>query len=92
MPGKRRGEQRLARPRRAAHQQVVAAGRGDLDGALGGLLALDLGHVGAGAGKLGEAACRRRQQLRALQMVEQAQKIGRRHHIDFAGPGRFAAL
>ena len=47
------GEQRFARPRRAAHQQIVAACRGDLERALGDLLALDLAKVGAALGRFG---------------------------------------
>ena len=39
------GEHRLARAGRADHQDVVAAGRGDLERALGVLLAVDLGEV-----------------------------------------------
>ena len=39
------GEHRLARARRADHQQVVAAGRGYLERALGVLLPADVGQV-----------------------------------------------
>jgi len=39
-------QHRLARSGRAAHQQVVAAGGGDLERPLGALLALDVGEVG----------------------------------------------
>ena len=47
------GEQRLARARRPAHQQVVPSRRGDLERALGDLLALDLGR---GPGPIGGSA------------------------------------
>ena len=39
------GEHRLSRPRRAAHQQVVAPGGGDLERPLGALLPLDVAQV-----------------------------------------------
>ncbi len=44
--GKTGGEQRFPGTWRAAHQQVVAPGRGDLERALGDFLALDLRQVG----------------------------------------------
>jgi hypothetical protein len=44
--GKALRQHRLARARRAHHQQAVAAGRGDLQRALGAGLALDVGQVG----------------------------------------------
>ncbi len=47
--GQAGGEQRFARARRPDHQQVVAAGRRDLERALGDLLPLDLPEIGAGA-------------------------------------------
>ena len=46
--GQARRQHRLARAGRADHQEVMAAGRRDLEHALGGLLALDLGEVGIG--------------------------------------------
>jgi hypothetical protein len=66
--GKTCGEQRLARARRAAHQQIMAAGRGDLERALGDFLALDLGEVGAVVWRLGLDLGRRGNQAGALQM------------------------
>ena len=45
MPGQPRREHRLAAARRADHQQVVAAGGGDLQRPLRLLLALDVGEV-----------------------------------------------
>jgi hypothetical protein len=43
--GQALGQHRLARPRRADHQEVMGTGGGDLEGALGGLLALDIHQV-----------------------------------------------
>ena len=48
--GQARREHRLAGAGRADQQEVVAAGRGDLEGALGGLLALDVGELGVARG------------------------------------------
>ena len=58
------GEQRLARARRPAHQQIVPAGRGDLERALGDFLPLDLGEVGTAVGRLGFGRRRRRDAAR----------------------------
>ncbi len=90
--GQARRHQRFAGARRADHDQIVAAGRRDLDRALGGLLALDLSQVGAVHGVIGKAGLGRRQQRLAAQMVEQCQQIGGGDHFDIAGPGRFPAL
>ena len=46
-------EQRFARARRAAHQQIMPARRRDLERALGDLLSFDLGEVGPASGRLG---------------------------------------
>ncbi|MNX98034.1 hypothetical protein D3C86_1304200 [compost metagenome] len=43
-------QHRLARARLAHHEQAVAAGRGDLEGALGAGVALDVGQVGIARG------------------------------------------
>ena len=50
MPGQPPREHRLARARRPAEQQVVAAGGGDLERAPRALLAADVGEVGDGGG------------------------------------------
>ena len=87
-----RGEHGFAGARRSDQQQVVAAGRGDLQRAPGGFHALHVGHVGAG-GDLGHAGGGgRRQHLGAAEMVDQAQQVGRRQDVDPAGPGGLAAL
>ena len=49
-PGSRRASIVLPGARRAAEQEVVAAGRGDLERAAGPLLAVDVGEIGPGAG------------------------------------------
>ena len=81
------GEQRLARARRAAHQQIVSAGGGDLERALGDFLALDLGEVGPAVGRLGLGRGRRRNQRGALEMREQRQQVGRGDDVELARPG-----
>ena len=64
MPGRQRGEQRLARARRPAHQQIVPARRGDLQRALGDFLPLDLREVRPPTGGLGFGRWRRRHAAR----------------------------
>ena len=51
--GQARRQHRLARSGRPAHQQVVPPRRGDLQRALGALLALDLARSGPAAVELG---------------------------------------
>ena len=43
------GQHRLARPGRAAHQEVMASGRGNFERALGALLALDVAQIRLGS-------------------------------------------
>jgi hypothetical protein len=70
-PGQARGQHRLARTRRADHQQVVAAGGGDLQGAFGGLLALDAGEIKRVRPRFFERRLGRCQDLRTLEVVDQ---------------------
>ncbi len=86
------GEQRLARAGRPDHQQIVAAGRRDLERALGRLLPFHLGEVGAEARRLRLARGRRREHRAAAEMVEQGDEVGRRDDLDVAGPGRLRPL
>ena len=62
-PGRRARQHRLAGARRADQQQIVAAGGGDLERALGGLLALDVGQLGIVGRLLAQLRRRRRQDL-----------------------------
>ena len=89
--GQPRRQHRLAGAGRADHQQVVAAGRGDLERALGALLALDVLEVEAGGARRRQLRLGRRQQLGALEVVDDRQQVRRREDLDFAGPGRLAA-
>jgi hypothetical protein len=84
--------QRLARAGRPDHQQVVTAGRRDLQRALGRLLPLYLAQVGTTGRLVRFAGLRRGQQTMSLQMVEQRQQVGRGDHLDRAGPGRLRPL
>ena len=85
-------QQRLAGARRPAHQQIVAAGRGNLDAALGRLLPLDVGHVRPAPQAFRCAALRLGQDGLALQMIDQREQIGGGEHVHLAGPGGFRAL
>ena len=75
-PGQARRENRLARPRRADQQQVVAAGGGNLERAFGGLLAFDVGELGIVRRVLGKARYRGAQHLRAIEVVDQREEAG----------------
>jgi hypothetical protein len=74
------------------HQQVVAAGRGDLDRPLGRLLALDVSEVGMPRPVDLQLRCRRRQHLVAFEVIDEGEQRRRRQHRDGAGPGGLAAL
>lgn len=84
-------QHRLAGARRADHEEVVISSRGDLERALGRLLALDVGEVGGR--RLGAALRRlgRGQNLQTLEMVDQREQARRRQDLDLAGPGGLAA-
>ena len=92
MPGRHAASSDLPGARRTAHQQIVTAGRRDLERALGDFLALDLLEVGPADRRLCLARLRAAQQLRALQMREQGQQVGRGDDFDIARPGRLGAL
>ena len=64
-----RRQHRLAGAGRADHEQVVAAGGGDLERALGALLALDVLEVDERAVDLAHLRLRPRQHLRAAEMI-----------------------
>ena len=85
--GQARGQHRLAGARRADHQQVVAAGCGELEGALGGFLPLDVAQVGIVRGRRQRRRPGRRLKLRALEVIDERQQVGRRHDFAAAGPG-----
>ena len=70
----------------------MAARRRDLQRALGDFLPLHLLEVGAAHRRFDRAGLRRRQGGRALEMVEQAQEIGRGDHLHLPRPGSFGAL
>jgi hypothetical protein len=70
----------------------MTTGSGDLQGALGGFLALDLGEIGSGAHRLHLARYGRGQETGTLEMVQQTDQIRRRQHLDVARPGRLRPL
>ena len=85
-------EQRLARARRPAHQEIMTARGGNLERALGDLLPFDLPQIGPADGRLGLPRKRRGQQTRALQMRDQCQQIRGGKHFDITRPSRFGTL
>ena len=86
------GKKRLARARGAAHQQIMPAGCGDLERALGDLLSLDLRKVRAALGRLGIRKLWFRAQARALEVRQEREQVGRRDHVELASPARLASL
>jgi hypothetical protein len=76
---------------RLDHQQIVPARGGDFERALGALLALHIGEVEPGRARRREPRLGRRQQLGALEMIDDRQEARRRDHLHFARPGRLAA-
>ncbi len=86
--GQPRGEHRLAGAGRADHQQIVPAGRRDLQGALGALLALDVAQVERRALDLADLRARPHQHLRALEVVGELDQRARRDDLHLgARPG-----
>src|SRR5580704_14092950 len=84
-------QHRLAGAGRADHQEVVATGRGDFEGALGAFLALDVPEVEHGGARRRQLRLGRRQQLSALEVIDDGEKARRGDDLDLAGPGRLAA-
>lgn len=81
-------QHRLARPRRADHQEIMATGRSDLESAARHLLAADFGKVGQARGAVVAARQGTAAELIATQMVDQRQKAFGRDDLDVvAGPG-----
>ena len=89
--GQPRRQHRFARAGRPDHQQIVAAGGGDFERAFRALLALDVLQVETGGARRRQFCLRRRQQLRALEVVDDRQQVRRRDDFDLAGPGGLAA-
>jgi hypothetical protein len=85
-------QHRLAGARRAAHQQVVAPGRGDLQGALRALLALDVLQIRQAVVEGRDGGLRPRHDLYAFEVVRELDQRARREHLDVAGrPGGLGA-
>jgi hypothetical protein len=70
----------------------MAPGGGDLEGALGDFLPLDLRKVRPALRRLRFRGCGRGQQRRSFQVGEQRQQVRRRDHVELAGPRGLAAL
>jgi hypothetical protein len=81
----------LSHNNRLDHQQIVPARGGDLEGPLGALLALHIGEIEPGRARRREARLGRRQQLGALEMIDDRQEARRRDDLHLARPGRLAA-
>jgi hypothetical protein len=69
----------------------MPAGRGDFERPLGALLALDVLQIEPGGARRRQLRLGRRQQLGALEMVDDRQEARRRDDLNIAGPGRLAA-
>ena len=91
--GQPRGEHRLAGARRADHQEVVAAGGGDLEHALGALLAFDVARDrAAGRCSRSRLGLGRRERLQAFEVIDEREQMRRREDVDvLAGPGGLRA-
>ncbi len=88
---KPRREHRLAGARRPDHQQIVAARGRHFERALGRLLSLHVLQVERARRLLGDARLGRRQELRALEVIDERQERRRRHDFESVRPGRLAA-
>ena len=82
----------LAGTGRPDHQQVVAAGSGDLQRALGRFLALHVAQVGRGSCRLRHPRHRRRQHAGALHVIDQRDQRRRRQYVHAAREGRFRSV
>ena len=92
MPGRRAASIDLPDARRADHQQVMAAGGGDLERALGLLLALHLGEVLGQDSGVGDGPGLRRCEDRAAgEVVDEGEQRFRRDHLDGPDPGGLGA-
>ena len=70
----------------------MIAGRGDLEGAAGGLHAADVGEVGVVLGDRGGGGAGGSEGLGAAEMVDEGEEVGGGEHDERAGPGGLAAL
>ncbi len=86
------GEHGFPRPRRAGHQQIVAAGGRHFEGPLGAFLALDVGQIGDRRRVVGHFRRGRAQDLGALEMVDQGQQAAGRQYLDLPRPGGLGPL
>jgi hypothetical protein len=83
------GQHRLARTRRAAEEEVVTPGGGDLQRPLGVFLTFDVAQVEAGFRLQYRTGRRLAHHLRASEMVHQRDQRARREDGRIARPGRF---
>ena len=87
-----RRQHRLAGAGRADHQQVMAAGGGDLERALGALLALDVLEVDERGRRFAHLRLRAGEHLRAAEMIGELDQRARRDDLHLrARPGGFGA-
>ncbi len=92
MPGRQLASRLFPAPGGPIISEVVPAGGGDLERALGDLLPFDLPEVGAARRFLDFARLRLGQPLRALQVVEQPDQARRGDDRHAARPARLGAL
>ena len=86
--GQARRQHALARTRRAAHQQIVPASRGDLQRPLGALLPLDVAQVRHGGPSRPHGGRRARHDLRTLEMVGELDQGAGRENVEVGGGPR----
>ena len=81
--GKARGQHRLAGTRRPDHQEIVAAGGGDLQRPLGAFLPLDVGEIRHVGRRRADRRLGPRQHLRAAKMVGERDQAAGRDDVEF---------
>src|SRR5262249_30130592 len=87
-----RGQHRLAGAGRSDHEEIVATGGGDLERALGALLALDVLEIGERAIDFADLRLRTGEHLRAAEMIGELNERRGGDDLHFgARPGGFGA-
>ena len=80
-----RRQHRLASAGRPAHQQIVTAGRGDLQRTFGAFLSLDVAQIGQIAGRRPHRRAGTRHDLHAANVIDELNQRTRRKHLHISG-------
>src|SRR4051812_33700595 len=91
VPGRRAASIDLPEPGGPVINRLWLPAGGDFERALGALLAFDVPEVEPGGLRRRELRFGRRQELRALEMIDDREKVRGGDDLDLAGPGGFAA-